>query len=72
MTGFGSSQSSSSPVLLSNLSLKSDEDKSEEFEQTDTAIEKSVNLAFDFMAHGVFDSAFDFGKFLFQIAAKKK
>lgn len=48
------------------------QDDSEAYEQTDSAIEKSVNLAFDFMAHGVFDSAFDFGKFLLQYFTKKQ
>ena len=47
-------------------------DESEAYELTDTAIEKSVNVAFDFMAHGVFDSAFDFGKFILQYIGKKK
>jgi hypothetical protein len=41
-------------------------DNSPAQEKTDTAVEKSVNLAFDAMARGVFDSAFDFGKFLLQ------
>ena len=34
--------------------------------ETDEAIEKSVNLAFDIIGKGVLDNALDFGKFLFQ------
>ena len=41
-------------------------DKSKGFEKTDAAIEKSVNLSFDLIAKNALDSAFDFGKFLFQ------
>ncbi|HCM76584.1 MAG TPA: hypothetical protein DIS90_09395 [Cytophagales bacterium] len=41
-------------------------DDSPEFEKTDEAIEKSVNLAFDLIGKGVIDNAFEFGKFLFQ------
>lgn len=41
-------------------------DESAGFEKTDAAIEKSVNLAFDLIGKGVFDSALDFGKFLYQ------
>lgn len=41
-------------------------DDSAGFEKTDAAIEKSVNLAFDLIGKGAVDSAFDFGKFLFQ------
>lgn len=41
-------------------------DSSPGFEKTDAAIEKSVNLAFDLMSQSAFDSALDFGKFLFQ------
>jgi hypothetical protein len=43
-------------------------DDSRDFEKTDEAIEKSVNLAFDLIGKGVLDNAFDFGKFLFQQA----
>lgn len=41
-------------------------DESTNFEKTDAAIEKSVNLAFDLMGKGVIENALDFGKFLFQ------
>lgn len=41
-------------------------DRSPGFEKTDAAIEKSVNLAFDLIERNALDSAFDFGKFLFQ------
>lgn len=41
-------------------------DKSKGFEKTDAAIEKSVHLSFDLISKNVLDSAFDFGKFLFQ------
>lgn len=41
-------------------------DDSAGFEKTDTAIEKAVHLSFDLMGNNVFDSAFDFAKFLFQ------
>lgn len=41
-------------------------DDSTEFEKTDLAIEKSVNLAFDLVGKGVLDGALDFGKFLYQ------
>ena len=43
-------------------------DESAEFEKTDEAIEKSVNLAFDLMGKGVVDNVFEFGKFLYQQA----
>lgn len=39
-------------------------DESVNFERTDTAIEKSVHLAFDLMGRNLFDSAFDLTKFL--------
>ncbi len=42
------------------------EDTSSDFEKTDAAIEKSVNLAFDLVGKGALDSMIDFGKFLFQ------
>jgi Tetracyclin repressor-like, C-terminal domain len=45
-------------------------DDSPNFEKTDAAIEKSVNLAFDLMGNGVLDNALDFGKFLYQSAKK--
>ena len=41
-------------------------DSSKGFEKTDAAIEKSVHLAFDLMGQSAFDSALEFGKFLFQ------
>ena len=43
-------------------------DSSADFEKTDVAIEKSVNLAFDLIGKGLLDNAFDFGKFLFHQA----
>lgn len=43
-------------------------DDSAGFENTDAAIEKSVNLAFDLIGKGVLDNAIDFGKFLYQKA----
>lgn len=43
-------------------------DNSADFEQTDAAVEKSVNLAFDLLGKGAVDSAIDFGKFLYQTA----
>lgn len=41
-------------------------DNSTDFEKTDEAIERSVNLAFDVMGKGLLDNAFEFGKFLYQ------
>jgi AcrR family transcriptional regulator len=41
-------------------------DGSTNFERTDEAIEKAVNLSFDLIEKNALDSAFDFGKFLFQ------
>jgi AcrR family transcriptional regulator len=41
-------------------------DDSEAFEQTDAAVEKSVNLSFELMGHGPIDLMIDFGKFLYQ------
>jgi len=41
-------------------------DESPNFEKTDAAIEKSVNLAFDLIGKGVLDNAIDFGRFLYQ------
>ncbi len=43
-------------------------DDSANFEKTDAAIEKSVNLAFDLIGKGMLDSAIDFGKFIYQNA----
>jgi hypothetical protein len=42
------------------------EDTSADFEKTDAAIEKSLNLAFDLIGKGALDSAIDFAKFMFQ------
>ncbi|MEO5979449.1 MAG: TetR family transcriptional regulator C-terminal domain-containing protein [Chryseolinea sp.] len=41
-------------------------DDSCDFEKTDAAVEKSVNLAFDLIGKGAIDSAIDFAKFLYQ------
>jgi hypothetical protein len=49
--------------FVMNFWLKDD---SPNFEKTDVAIEKSVNLAFDLMGKSPLDSLFDFGKFIFQ------
>ena len=38
-------------------------DESNDFETTDAAIEKTVNLTFQMLGHGTFDSLIDFGKF---------
>lgn len=38
-------------------------DSSEKFQTTDAAIEKSVNLAFEFFGHSPLESIIDFGKF---------
>ncbi|BDC99349.1 TetR family transcriptional regulator C-terminal domain-containing protein [Persicobacter psychrovividus] len=40
-------------------------DDSEQFEATDAAIEKAVNLSFELMGASALDSILDFGKFLF-------
>ena len=40
------------------------EDKSEKHANSDQAVEKAVNLGFDIMGRNVFDSAFDFAKFM--------
>jgi AcrR family transcriptional regulator len=40
-------------------------DNSKNFERTDEAIEKSVNLAFDLLGKNIADATFDFVKFLF-------
>lgn len=42
------------------------DDNSPGFERTDAAIEKSVNLAFEFIGKGAVDSVIDFAKFLYQ------
>lgn len=41
-------------------------DDSANFERTDAAVEKSVNLAFDLIGKGILDNAIDFGKFIYQ------
>ena len=41
-------------------------DDSPGFEATDSAIEKSVNLAFELLGKGALDQALDFAKFMFQ------
>jgi hypothetical protein len=41
-------------------------DDSTNFEQTDAAIEKSVNVLFDILGKTPLDTAFDFAKFVFQ------
>ncbi|HET8859326.1 TetR family transcriptional regulator C-terminal domain-containing protein [Marivirga sp.] len=41
-------------------------DDSKDFEKTDAAIEKAVNVAYDLMGKSPLDSMFDFAKFLFQ------
>jgi AcrR family transcriptional regulator len=46
------------------------DDNSAGFEQTDAAVEKSVNLAFDLIGKGAIDAAFDFAKFLYQTKVK--
>jgi hypothetical protein len=40
-------------------------DTSNEFERTDAAIEKAVNLSFDVLGKNLVDSTFDFVKFTF-------
>ena len=42
------------------------DDDSQNFERTDAAIEKAVNLSFDIMGRGALDTAFDFARFLYQ------
>ncbi|MCU0448445.1 MAG: TetR family transcriptional regulator C-terminal domain-containing protein [Bernardetiaceae bacterium] len=39
-------------------------DTSPDFERTDAAVEKAVNLSFDLLGRNLLDSAFDFGKFV--------
>lgn len=46
------------------------DDNSAGFENTDAAIEKSVNLAFDLIGKGAIDSVIDFAKFLYQTKVK--
>ncbi len=41
-------------------------DHSQNFEQTDAAIEKAVNTSFDFIGKSAFDSLFDLAKFVYQ------
>lgn len=41
-------------------------DITEDFRNTDAAIEKSTNLLFDLLNHNAGDAAVDFGKFLIQ------
>lgn len=41
-------------------------DTSEDYQKTDEAIERSVNLSLDIMARGPFDSIVEFGQFLFK------
>ena len=42
------------------------DDESAEFERTDAAIEKAVNLSFKLVSENTLDSLLDFGKFVFQ------
>ena len=46
------------------------DDDSAEFEKTDAAIEKSVNLAFELIGKGAFETVVDFAKFLYQTKVK--
>jgi len=46
-------------------------DGSEDFEKTDAAIEKAVNLTFDFFGRNVADSVFDFARFAFSNRKKR-
>ena len=48
------------------------EDNSTEFEKTDEAIEKGVNITFDLMAESPLDSMVEYGKFLWRNVAFKK
>ncbi len=45
-------------------------DNSKGFEKTDEAIEKGVNVIFDFIGRNPIDSLVEYGKFLFQNASK--
>lgn len=47
------------------------DDNSTEFERTDEAIEKGVNIAFDLMGQSALDSMIDYGKFLWRTSAFK-
>ncbi len=49
-------------IFLLNFWIKDD---SKAFENTDAAIEKSVNLSFELMGKSTLDSIIDFGKFLY-------
>ncbi len=57
-------------VQLGFLLMFWKDDQSPAFQQTDAAVEKSVNLAFDLIGKGAVDTAFDFAKFLFQTRVK--
>jgi hypothetical protein len=57
-------------VHLSFFLLYWKDDDSAGFEKSDAFIEKSVNLAFDLIGKGAFDSAVDFAKFLYQSKMK--
>lgn len=48
------------------------DDNSTEFEKTDEAIEKGVNITFDLMAQSPLDSMVEYGKFLWRNVAFKK
>ncbi len=48
------------------------DDKSVEFERTDEAIEKGVNITFDLMAQSPLDSIIEYGKFLYRNSPLKK
>lgn len=50
-------------IFVLNFWVKDD---SKNFEQTDVAIEKAVNLSFDIMGRGALDTAVDLVRFLFQ------
>jgi hypothetical protein len=54
-------------LFLLNFWLK---DTSKDFEDTDAAIEKTVNIGFKLMGENLFDEVLDFGKFMFQRAKK--
>ena len=47
------------------------DDNSTDFERTDEAIEKGVNITFDLMAQSPLDSIIDYGKFLWRTAPFK-
>jgi hypothetical protein len=50
-------------VFLTRFWVKDD---SKDYEQTDAAVEKSVNFIMDLIAKGPLDSFMDFAKFLYQ------